>query len=264
MAPRWPYFGADHPLETAAQRAPRATAARCQKWHFLSTNFTFLGCMFSRMQEYELEESIYSRATTSKNNIFHAKKFSLQSKSFHCGFVLPKKLNLALFFKNFSPLFFPKPIPSKFSEKVNIQLRLFQVISLRQSRGIRDTRPLPMSSCTFLDCCSWLNPDTFVFPKMGNTPIFGWFIMEKSLLKFMIFWIVPLMKLLRWFLNCCLSFCKHFWLPIPQKQRARQSLAIQTTCLLQSGGRGWTAFSPKTISRNLEPEKSPSWQTSPF
>jgi len=43
-----------------------------------------------------------------------------------------------------------------------------------------------MSSCTFLDCCSWLNPwkggkDTFVFPKMGNTPIFGWFIMEKPI-----------------------------------------------------------------------------------
>lgn len=79
-----------------------------KKWHFLSTHFTFLECMFSRMQEYELEESIHSRATTLNKKIFHAKKFSFRSNSFHCGFVLPKKSNLALFFKKFQPNFFSK------------------------------------------------------------------------------------------------------------------------------------------------------------
>ena len=49
MAPRWPYFGADHPLETAAHRAPRATATRWKNDIFkarisLFWNVCFLEC----------------------------------------------------------------------------------------------------------------------------------------------------------------------------------------------------------------------------
>ena len=108
------------------------------------------------------------KTSTPRNSLFNQRVFT-------ADLFYQKKIKPCFVLQKISaPLFLSKPIPSKFSGNVVIQLRLFQVISLRQSRGIRDTRPLPMSSCTFLDCCSWLNPwkggkDAFVFPKMGNT-----------------------------------------------------------------------------------------------